>query len=113
MRRSVAATFVVAVISGAGAGVAAVACGFDGAGSLGAAGGSLDASRLPDVAAPGNAEGGDPIDGGAIDDGGDSSLPLFEAGPITGYASRVKGGLIALYELEEGTGVSAHDSVAR
>lgn len=42
---------------------------------------------------------------------GDASLPLFEAGPVTGYASRVKSELIALYELEEGTGISAHDAV--
>lgn len=112
MRRSIAATFALAVICGASAGVAAVACGFDGAGSFGARGGALDASALPDGTPPGNAEGGEAIDGGAIDGGGEASGPLFEAGPITGYASRVTNGLIALYELEEGFGIFAHDSVA-
>ena len=111
MRRSVAAAFVVAVISGASAGVLAVTCGFDGEGSFGAGGASPDGSTLADVTTANTIEGGQPIDGGTSDAAADSSGPLFEAGPV-GYGSRVTSELVALYEFEEGVGLIAHDSVA-
>ncbi|MDB5215906.1 MAG: hypothetical protein JWO86_3833 [Myxococcaceae bacterium] len=104
----IAAVSIVALI---GAGMVVGACGFDGAGSHAAAGGPSDGSTLADVTTGGSGSGGDggPIEGGVVD-GGDSSVPLFEAGQAP-YTLRVKSGLVAFYELEEGTGLIAHDSV--
>jgi hypothetical protein len=102
----------VSTIALIGVGMVIGACGFDGAGSHAAAGGPSDGSTLADVTTGGSGSDGEggPIEGGVVD-GGDSSVPLFEAGAAP-YTLRVKSGLVAFYELEEGTGLIAHDSVS-
>jgi len=89
--------------------VGAAACGFDGVGALGAAGGPRDGSTLADVTTTADGSGGGPLDGGGPD-GGDASVPPVDGGG-TGYGLRVTNGLVALYEFEEDGGGAAHDSL--
>lgn len=99
---------------GAGAVVMALglltgACGFDGAGALGSAGGPRDGGTLGDVTT--SADGGAPLDGGDPDGSGDSSVVAVEGG-ASPYGFRVTNGLVVLYEFEEDGGTAAHDTVA-
>lgn len=109
VRRSIAAGLLLALIGAGSLGAAAVACGFDGVGALGVAGGPRDGSTLADVTTTGDAAGGGPGDGGNSD-GGDASAPPLDGGS-TSYGLRVTNGLVALYEFEEGSGSLAHDTV--